>query len=84
MKLSAIMISQSLNSEEHFRSESMKNVGIIGLGNMGMGMAKKLLKNGYPLTAYDIREESLQEIVKAGAQIAPFVPRKITGPLSKS
>jgi 3-hydroxyisobutyrate dehydrogenase-like beta-hydroxyacid dehydrogenase len=29
----------------------MESIGIIGLGNMGMGMAKNLLKRGYALTA---------------------------------
>jgi len=48
----------------------MGRVGFIGLGNMGMGMARNLLKKGYELTAYDIREEPLKEIAQRGAQIA--------------
>lgn len=31
-----------------------KTVGVIGLGNMGMGMAKNLLKAGFVTKGYDI------------------------------
>ena len=48
----------------------MERVGLIGLGNMGMGMAKNLVKKGFKLTAYDIREEPLKEIASLGADIA--------------
>lgn len=48
----------------------MERIGIIGLGNMGMGMAKNFLNSGYVLTAYDIRDEPLQEISRLGARIA--------------
>ena len=48
----------------------MERVGIIGLGNMGMGMAENLLKSGHVLTAYDIRDEPLQEIFRLGARTA--------------
>lgn len=45
-------------------------VGFIGLGNMGMPMAKSIVKNGIPLVAYDIRQASLDEINSLGATIA--------------
>ena len=48
----------------------MERVGIIGLGNMGMGMANNLLQSGYSLTAHDIRKKPLQEISRLGAQTA--------------
>ncbi len=48
----------------------MERVGIVGLGNMGMGMAKNFLQSGYVLTAYDIRDEPLQEISRLGARTA--------------
>jgi len=37
-----------------------EQIGFIGLGDMGMG--KNLLKAGFPLAAYDIREAPLKEI----------------------
>jgi 3-hydroxyisobutyrate dehydrogenase-like beta-hydroxyacid dehydrogenase len=44
------------------------NVGLIGVGNMGMIMAKKLVENKVPLTVYDLREEAVREIVSLGAK----------------
>lgn len=54
----------------------MKSVGFIGLGNMGMGMAKNILQKGLELTVYDIRKEPLKELAQLGAQIAKF-PREV-------
>jgi 3-hydroxyisobutyrate dehydrogenase-like beta-hydroxyacid dehydrogenase len=48
----------------------VKRVGIIGVGDMGLEMAKNLLKNGYELTAYDVRDEPLEELAQMGARIA--------------
>jgi 2-hydroxy-3-oxopropionate reductase len=45
----------------------MKTIGFIGMGIMGLPMAKNLLKAGYPMVAYDIRPEPLAEVVSAGA-----------------
>ena len=46
----------------------MKKVGFVGLGNMGIGMAKNLLKNGFELTGYDLREERLKELSRLGGK----------------
>ncbi len=43
-------------------------IGFIGIGIMGFPMAKNLLKAGYPLIAYDLDKQSLEKIVKEGAQ----------------
>jgi len=48
----------------------MKKVGFVGLGNMGIGMAKNLLKNGFELTGYDLREERLKELSRLGGKPA--------------
>ena len=42
-------------------------VGFIGLGNMGMAMARCLPKKGLPTTVYDIRQEAIDEMVALGA-----------------
>jgi 3-hydroxyisobutyrate dehydrogenase-like beta-hydroxyacid dehydrogenase len=42
----------------------MKRVGIIGLGDMGIGMAKNLIAGGFELTGFDLRAERL-EMLKA-------------------
>ena len=44
-------------------------VGFLGLGTMGKGMAKNLLKSGFNTTVYDIREEPLEELRELGANI---------------
>ncbi|KGA98805.1 tartronate semialdehyde reductase [Alkalihalobacillus alcalophilus ATCC 27647 = CGMCC 1.3604] len=44
-----------------------KHVGFIGLGIMGMPMTKKLLKNGFSVTVFDLNEEAVNMIAKEGA-----------------
>ncbi len=48
----------------------MKKVGIIGLGNMGIGMAKNILKNGFELTGFDVREELRNNLAQLGGKPA--------------
>jgi 2-hydroxy-3-oxopropionate reductase len=48
----------------------MKKVGFIGLGIMGKPMAKNLVKAGFSLVVYDVRKETMEELVKAGASRA--------------
>ncbi|MGD8297445.1 MAG: NAD(P)-dependent oxidoreductase [Desulfobacterales bacterium] len=54
----------------------MERVGLIGVGNMGTGMAKNLVKKGFKLRAYDIRDEALREMAGLGADIAAS-PRQV-------
>ena len=42
-------------------------IGFIGLGIMGKPMCKNLMKAGYEVTAYDIFEKAVDEIVECGA-----------------
>ena len=44
----------------------MRRVGIIGLGDMGMGMARNIIKGGFPLTGYDLRDARLAELEEVG------------------
>ena len=48
----------------------MAKVGLIGAGNMGMGMARNILKAGHELTAYDVRPEPLETLRQEGARPA--------------
>lgn len=43
-----------------------KRVGFIGLGDMGMGMARNLLAAGFPLTGLDLKPERMALLEKAG------------------
>jgi 2-hydroxy-3-oxopropionate reductase len=47
-----------------------KTIGFIGLGIMGMPMAKHLIDAGYALLVHDVNREMVKEIVKAGASEA--------------
>lgn len=46
-------------------------VGLIGLGNMGSGMARNLLKAGFDLVVHDVRREAATPLEGAGATWAP-------------
>lgn len=48
----------------------MKKVGFIGLGDMGMSMAKNLISAGFDLIGYDLREEQLRILEEAGGKRA--------------
>lgn len=54
----------------------MAKVGLIGVGNMGMGMSRNILKAGHELIAYDVRPEPLETLVKEGARAA-VSPREV-------
>ncbi len=43
-------------------------IGIIGLGRMGMNMARRLLKGGHKVVAYNRTPDRVKEIVKVGAR----------------
>ena len=47
-----------------------KRIGFIGLGAMGIHMARNLVKAGYDLTVYDIDPQPVKELVALGAREA--------------
>jgi len=48
----------------------MKNIGVIGLGNMGIGIASNLLKNGFQVWGYDVSHERLNIFEEMGGSLA--------------
>src|SRR3954466_6021238 len=52
-----------------------KDLGFIGLGNMGAPMASRLLDAGFSLTVFDTRAAALQPFVARGAIAAPSPTR---------
>src|SRR2546426_3936738 len=48
-------------------------VGLIGLGNMGSGMAANLLKAGHEVTVYNRTPSKAQKLVEQGARYAAQV-----------
>ncbi len=54
----------------------MAKVGLIGVGNMGAGMSRNILKAGHELTVYDVRPEAMETLVQNGAHAAAS-PREL-------
>lgn len=46
----------------------MKRVGIVGLGDMGIGLAKNVLKKGFALTGYDVRQDRREQLSELGGK----------------
>src|SRR5206468_12850166 len=52
------------------KEADMMDIGFIGVGNMGAGMANNLLKAGYTLMVNDIRRDAAGPLLERGAQWA--------------
>ena len=48
----------------------MIRAGVIGLGDMGSGIAKNLIKNGFVTTGFDIDQKRLEAFAEMGGTIA--------------
>ena len=48
----------------------MTRVGVIGLGEMGLPMARNLVARGFDVTGYDVRPEACQALVASGGTAA--------------
>ena len=48
----------------------MKTIAVVGLGNMGIGMAKNLLQAGFPVIGYDLRADRLDALAGMGGTLA--------------
>ena len=46
------------------------DMGFIGIGNMGNGMAKNLIKAGFAITIYDLNKKAVEGLVEQGAYAA--------------
>ena len=53
----------------------MKKIGVVGLGNMGMGIAKNLIKAGYETAGFDLRDSCIKELVNNGGKAAESVEK---------
>jgi len=54
----------------------MKRIGIVGIGDMGIGLATNILKEGFSLTGFDLREDRLACLVSMGGEGASS-PREV-------
>lgn len=48
----------------------IKRLGFVGLGLMGGGMVRKLIRSGYVLTVFDIDQSKMEELKGLGAYAA--------------
>lgn len=48
----------------------MKRIGFVGLGDMGMGMAKNLIKAGFQVKGFDLRADRLENFKAAHGVVA--------------
>ena len=51
----------------------MKRIGIVGLGDMGIGLSRNLIKSGFKLTGFDLRDERLRILEQLGGRPAAGV-----------
>jgi 3-hydroxyisobutyrate dehydrogenase len=50
--------------------QSRRRAGVVGLGSMGMGMARRLVGAGFEVAGYDVRTEAVEALVAAGGKAA--------------
>ncbi len=48
----------------------MKRIGFVGLGHMGLPMAKNLIKAGYIVTGFDLQTQAMSQLQVAGGLLA--------------
>ena len=48
----------------------IKKIAFIGLGNMGSGMAKNLVKNGFSVLAFDLSSDAMAMAKENGCELA--------------
>ena len=58
----------------------MTTVGFVGLGAMGLPMAKNLVERQFRVQGFDLRREALDALAEAGGTPRPPPPRLRTAP----
>ena len=56
-----------------------RNLGFVGLGKMGGGLSRTLMRASYPLTVYDINQGAIDSLKAQGAtrhSLRKKLPRK--------
>ena len=47
----------------------MRHIGFVGLGAMGLPMAENLLRKQFQVTGFDMKQEALAALAKAGGRV---------------
>ncbi|WP_054950112.1 NAD(P)-dependent oxidoreductase [Numidum massiliense] len=55
----------------------MKRIGVIGLGKMGLPMAKNLLQSGFEVHGIDVNREAERALAEEGGQIGSTIPELV-------
>jgi 3-hydroxyisobutyrate dehydrogenase-like beta-hydroxyacid dehydrogenase len=58
-------VGRSNNSSKLWTAQDVKKIGFVGLGAMGIGMAKTLTNAGYEVYGYDVYPPSVENFVAA-------------------
>lgn len=56
-----------------------EKVAVVGMGQMGSGMARRLVATGYDVVGYDINTQTRQALRKEGLQVAESVREALAG-----
>ncbi|MEU6846120.1 NAD(P)-dependent oxidoreductase [Streptomyces sp. NPDC046716] len=67
------------SAQRRQRSMEKRQLAVIGLGNMGGGMARRLLETGYALTVYNRTAAKAAPLVEAGARLTDAPERAAAG-----
>jgi 3-hydroxyisobutyrate dehydrogenase-like beta-hydroxyacid dehydrogenase len=59
------------------RKETMTDVSLIGLGSMGLALAKTLLRNHFTITVWNRSSAKAESLVREGATLASSVTEAI-------
>ena len=57
--------------DRHSRESKMKDIGVIGLGDMGSGLAKNLIKGGFTVRGCDLSEKRVAAFEAMGGEPMP-------------
>jgi 3-hydroxyisobutyrate dehydrogenase len=58
---------------------AIQNIGVVGLGNMGLGMAATLARKGFRVTGHDISEARREAAAAAGLRVSPDLAAVLAG-----
>jgi 4-hydroxybutyrate dehydrogenase/sulfolactaldehyde 3-reductase len=61
-----ILLHVAALSDTNDERTGMTRVGFVGIGHMGLGMCRNLLKGGFSVTGYDTSETAMDRFVAAG------------------
>jgi L-threonate 2-dehydrogenase len=66
-------------SEAEMSEEASRNIGFIGLGAMGLGMATTLVQAGFAVRGYDVNPATQERFAAAGGQAVTTAAAAATG-----